>query len=387
MKARLLDHLVCPLDKTPLECLAWETIERPLSTADRGAAATLGLAPAALEREIVSGVLVNRARQIYYPIQGGVPRMLVFSTGVAEAFHLQHGERLCQELPGFAPPREPAQPGEQDVLRTFSNEWTNYEWNERAYWSQTAAAWFRNMRFALDLDRQPLRGKLILEAGIGIGGTADYVARSEGCELVGIDLGYAVDAAQRNFGANAFLHLVQASVFALPFRERTFDFAYSFGVIHHTFSTPTAFASLARMPKLGGRLYVWVYSFYDEQRHLGRRVLMFMERGLRPIVWRMPEKLQTVAIAPLVPLYMAYQKMRVWRHGGGSVAYGWREALHAARDRFTPRYIHRHTDAEVCDWFHQAGYEHLTCDSGRERPDDVPTHFTSCTGVSGVRVR
>ena len=85
--------------------------------------------------------------------------------------------------------------------------------------------------------------------GIGIGGTADYISRSEECEIVGIDLGYAVDAAYRNFGQNPLFHIVQASVFSLPFRENTFDFVYSHGVIMATYSTKEAFDELARLPR------------------------------------------------------------------------------------------------------------------------------------------
>ena len=48
------------------------------------------------------------------------------------------------------------------------------------------------------------------------------------------DLGYAVDAAQQNFGRNPLLHIVQASAFSPPFREKTFDLVYSQGVIMAT---------------------------------------------------------------------------------------------------------------------------------------------------------
>jgi hypothetical protein len=123
----------------------------------------------------------------------------------------------------------------------------------------------------------------------------------------------------------------------------------------------------------------------NETRTTVRRGLMMLERAVRPLIWRLPEKAQSVALAPLVPLYMGYQWWRRTKQGNAYVRYGLREALHAARDRFTPRYIHRHSDEEVCAWFREAGYDHLRCDSQRERPDFVPVAFTANTGVSGVR--
>src|SRR4030095_12869148 len=49
------------------------------------------------------------------------------------------------------------------------------------------------------------------------------------------------------------------SIFALPFREETFDNVWSNGVIHHTGNTRAAFDSLTKVVKSRGRLYVWVY--------------------------------------------------------------------------------------------------------------------------------
>ena len=386
MKPRLLEHLRCPLDKTPFELREWESIERAELPSDaRARAERLGFAPALLSKDVVSGVLVNRARKLLYPIHQGVPRLLTFSTGVARKFADVHAARIRNEFPGFRLPDEPSMPGEADVLRSFSNEWVNYDWDAQSYWNLTPEAWFRCMRIVLELDRFPLHGKLALEVGIGIGGVADYMAREEGCEMVGVDLGYAADAAYKHFGMNPFLHIVQASAFAPPFADRTFDLVYSFGVIHHTFSTKTAFDSIAQLPKDHGRLYVWVYSPFDESRTLKRRALMAMEGALRPIIWRLPDKLQNVALAPLVPLYVAHQWLRAWRHPNGAVRYGVREALHAARDRFTPRYIHRHTEEEMRRWFEAAGFEQLSCGSQLERPDYVPIAFTASTGVSGIR--
>jgi SAM-dependent methyltransferase len=236
----------------------------------------------------------------------------------------------------------------------------------------------------LDVDRNPVQGKLALEVGIGIGGVADYMARQAGCELVGIDLGYAVDVAFKHFGDNPFLHIVQASVFAPPFRPETFDFVYSWGVIHHTYSTRAAFDVLSQLPKQQGRLYIWVYSPQDESRTLIRRGMMAMEQVVRPVVWRLPEKLQSVALSPFVPLYMAHQWWQSLRHPG-VVRYGVREAMHAARDRFTPKFVHRHTEEEVCSWYQAAGYDQLNCGSQREQPDYVPVALLACTGVSGIR--
>lgn len=384
MKLRLLDLLVCPLDKTPLELVEWESVCLNLSTEEMKRIARTGDATL-VSKEIVTGVLLNRARKIFYPIHQGVPRLLVFPTGVARQFMEKYADRIACELPGFTIPHESGTPGEETVLRTFSSEWVNYDWDGKSYWNLKPEVLYKSMHFALDLDRRPVRDKLVLEVGIGIGGIADYMARREGCELVGIDLSYAVDAAYKHFGRNPFLHIVQASAFTPPFRDSTFDFVYSSGVLHHTFSTKTAFDRVCKLPKTGGRLYIWVYNPHSEQRTLIRRIMMLMETVIRPFCWRLPESLQTLVLLPIVPLYLMHQNLYVRRGGVGYTKFGWREAVHGARDRFTPRYAHRHTEEEVCGWFHKAGYAQLQCNSKRQRPDFVPVSFVVGTGVDGVR--
>src|SRR5262249_9776947 len=146
--------------------------------------------------------------------------------------------------------------------------------------------------------------------GIGIGGAADAFSRSEECEVVGTDLGFAVDQASRYFGQNARLHLVQASVFAPLFRAGSFDVVYSHGVLHHTYSTRQAFDRLTDLPRAkGGKLYVWVYSHHQETVTIVRRTLMLIERLIRPILSRLPSRLQTASLLPLIPLYVLYQNL------------------------------------------------------------------------------
>jgi len=385
MRPRLLELLVCPIDKTPLELIAWEQRDVALSADARAQARRMGLPASALGQEITTGVLVNRARHYYYPIYHGVPRLLAFPTGVARRFAAEYAPRLAAELPGFRLPAEQPMPGEEAVLRSFSSEWLHYDWRPGSYWKMTAEQMSRCMQFMLDLTRRPVRDKLVLEVGIGIGGVADYVVRQNRCELVGIDLSYAVDTAQKYFGDNPFLHIVQASVFAMPVRDGTFDLVYSHGVLHHTFSTKLALDRVAGLPKPGGRLYVWLYNPEEERRTWIRRALMTLERIIRPLCSRLPEALQTLLLLPIIPLYVVHQNILERRATPGAIRYGWREAAHAARDRFTPRFAHRQTEEEVAGWFRAAGYGGLQYASRRDWPSYVPAQFAGHTAVDGVR--
>ena len=386
MKARLAQLLRCPITGEGLELVAWESFERTLDDAAKRRAAQLGIPEAQLTQEVMSGVLLSHAARVAFPIVDGVPRMVTFRAGVVGRFDVESGARLRAEHPGFALPEGGAMPGEEEVLRTFSSEWVGYDWDGEAYWNLSAQSWFKAMDYTLQLEPGALDGKRVLEVGIGIGGVADHVSRSHACEVVGMDLGYAVDVAQRHFGSNPFLHVVQASAFKPPYAQRSFDYVYSFGVLHHTFSTKDAFDSVARLVKDGGRFFLWVYSPNNETRTPLRRALMRLENVARPIVTRLPERAQTLALAPTIPVYMGWQVLQKLR-GEADLLYGVREALHAARDRLTPRFAHRHTEDEVAGWFASAGFGALRKGGARMRPPWVPVGFLANTAVDGVRER
>lgn len=391
MRPRLLQWLVCPLCHHELTLVDAVSERCPLAEADYHVLeATAPIEdPNDIESDIISGALACDTCRIYYPIYNGIPRMLTYPTRVAQLHAQEHRAWLTTRLAGFGLPQRIPPPGEQEVLRNFSTEWVGYKWTGTSYWSLTPDAVLRCKYYELGLGpRRNLQHRLVLEVGIGIGGTADALSRAESCELIGIDLGYAVDQARHYFGQNPLLHLVQASVFAPPFRPGSFDVVYSHGVLHHTYSTRAAFTQIAQLPKqANGMLYVWVYSHDQERVTPLRRVLMGIESVVRPVLSRLPGFWQTLVLAPTLPFYVLYQHVYRRTQLGTLVAarYGWNEALHAARDRLTPPFAHRHTYEEVSEWFQAETYQNLELLRDEQPPEGVPDTLPLNVGVRGFR--
>jgi uncharacterized protein YbaR (Trm112 family) len=388
MRKRLLKWLVCPLCHQSLNLLVATCEKVPVSKIDydilESDSSIEGIDE--VELDVNSGALTCGKCSVYYPIYNGVPRMLTYPTRVVEVHLQENADWIDQNLSMFSVPRFAPPPGETEALRNFSREWGGYHWTGDNYWDTTPENMLRCMRYALGIPRHTLRHKLALEIGIGNGGIADALSRSEDCEIVGMDLSYAVDQARDYFGKNPRFNIVQASIFAPPFRNNTFDVVYSQGVIHHTYSTHAAFRRLAKLPKSsGGMLYVWMYSHEAAKSTLLRRVLMGIEQVVRPVLACVPGLVQTVLLLPVIPLYVLYQNVYRRRKRGKvfTASYSWNEALHAARDRLTPPYAHRHTYEEVAEWFLSEKYINLELLRDEPPPEGVPDTYPINVGIRG----
>lgn len=139
-----------------------------------------------------------------------------------------------------------------------------------------------------------MKDKWILDAGCGAGRFLD-VASTNDCQVVGVDISNATDAARATLGDRKNLHLVQASLYELPFRREVFDGCYCIGVIQHTPNPQAALRALPRILKRGGRLAVTIYE--------RKRWTLFNTKYLaRPVTKRLNQKILLKTIKGLMPI-------------------------------------------------------------------------------------
>src|SRR5256886_11347729 len=67
--------------------------------------------------------------------------------------------------------------------------------------------------------------------------------------------------------------------------------------------------------------------------------------------------------------------------------YTWNEALHAARDRLTPPFAHRHSYEEVAGWFIAERYGRLELLRDEPRPEGVADTVRRNVGIRGFRLQ
>jgi len=187
-----LDHLkllACPACHEPLSC----------TQADAGSAPGV----------ITEGRLSCGSCKQEYPVVAGVPRF-VPRENYASGFGLEWTKHA----------------------RTQYDSYSGIPASEERFFGQTG--WPKN-----------LAGEMILEVGSGSGRFTEQAART-GATVVSLDYSYAVDANYASNGARKNVLILQADVFAMPFRPKSFDRVFCFGMLQHTPSPSRAFAALTR---------------------------------------------------------------------------------------------------------------------------------------------
>jgi SAM-dependent methyltransferase/uncharacterized protein YbaR (Trm112 family) len=306
-------------------------------------------------RWIETGVLCCHTCKCVYPIHRGVPILLRYKTPLGETAYGMWPALLRRELvdAGFYFSTDKAPKGEKRVGATFSTEWETYEYGS-TLWTAPTVDRLQTFRGECGLDDGDLEGKRFCEIGCGLGILTNEAATGLGAEAWGMDLSTSVFRAAARFRANPSVHFVQASIFSPPFKPQQFDFVYSHGVLHHTWSTKEAVRRAAQLVRFDGTLYVWLYGHDDVRISLPRRLAFAVETATRPLIARLPPPIATAALLPLIPMYQVaslFGKLR----GTHASTYSPKQAMHAARDRFTPLFAHRHEFDEVANWYEEIG--------------------------------
>ena len=133
-------------------------------------------------------------------------------------------------------------------------------------------------------------GKRGIEAGCGNGYDLRILAiRYPKVDFFGIDISDGIRNAKEICKGLKNVYLVKASITHLPFKKEVFDFAYSYGVIHHTTSPFGCFAELNNVLKEDSKLTVYLYEKHE--KNPAKYYMLIFVKLVRVFSSRLPKKI------------------------------------------------------------------------------------------------
>jgi SAM-dependent methyltransferase len=322
LKPGLLELVVCPACGGRLSCQATAT----------------------LNDDVITGQLVCGSCSASYPIRRGIPRLL----------------------------RGPLAEEQRRTADAFGWEWQEFRrLHAEGRYREQFLDWI------YPIAPEQFAGKVVLDAGCGMGRFAIVSAEFGARDVLAIDLSQAVEAAADNARTYPNVHVIQADIYQLPLARRSadgrgdpvVDFAYSIGVLHHLPDPEGGFAAISQHLKPGGTMFGWVYG-RENNEWIIRVVNPIREyissRLPRPILYALSlgialplQVVLKLLYGPLTPAglraVLPYHAYLSWLAG-----YGIRHNHHVIFDHLvapTAYYIPR---GDFTAWFERAGLTDIT---------------------------
>lgn len=291
---------------------------------------------------VETGSIRCRQCSVAYPIEAGVPRLLVAESDVKVT-----GDRFNFQWSAWA------DGGFEPGARAYGIDQQGY------------AVWARDLLRATSILRP---GDAILDAGCGSGDIASAFA--ELCpanRVVGLDLGFdPLMRAARKHGSRSNIDFVQGNILNPPFKPGVFRWAMSKGMLHHTPDTHRAFLAFRGLMSEESGTLLYIYPPADECPELSSlyfvRDVLFAGKS-----HRIPPRLLRWICMGISILGFPIAEYQMRKSRSITREQSWydpssltiRERFFAQvfylYDTLLPKYQYRHRSREILGWFADKG--------------------------------
>jgi SAM-dependent methyltransferase len=284
----------------------------------------------------------------------GCKQSLELEDAVFSEEEIKEGKLSCKTCHADFPIKDfiPRFVNTDKYVDTFSFEWNKFQDVQMDILNNTDES-ERTFKWKTGWNPDDVKGKLILDVGVGAGRFADVVSRWGG-EVVGVDLSFAVDAAHRNIGKRRNVHVIQADIFNLPFKKDTFDHMYSIGVLHHTPDTEAALKSIVPYLKKRGELAVFLYAHGHYH---------YFSDMWRKVTTKLPVRFMYYLSAIAVPLYYVHKIPFFGKAAQFLLPTAnwpkWKWRWLDTFDWYTPKFQWKHTWPEVYRWYKETCFDDI----------------------------
>jgi ubiquinone/menaquinone biosynthesis C-methylase UbiE len=178
---------------------------------------------------------------------------------------------------------------------------------KRADSSQLPERWHYNSMQEM-INEPIVRGRIGIDIGSGCGyDTYIMATNNPSVKIVGLDIS---DGIYKSKEINSRLKnacFIKGSALEIPIKENTFDFAYSFGVLHHTSDPEKCIRQIARVIKKGAPVFLYLYEDHSDNfiRYLSIKIITVLRKVTTKIH---PKMLYAISflVSPFVAFLFTY---------------------------------------------------------------------------------
>ncbi|MFC1524202.1 class I SAM-dependent methyltransferase [Thermodesulfobacteriota bacterium] len=171
----------------------------------------------------------------------------------------------------------------------MGREVSEHSRGEDQYFHDLESQRYRSHRHLLPWITSMEKGKTVFEIGCGVG-LDTFTMGKHGLRVTAADLTpVAADTISKRFANNNLTgSFTVADACRLPIRDDSFDYVYSFGVLHHTADTDRSIQEVHRILKPGGEARIMLYNRHslNELVHRLTRVPFEDKSEMCPVVRR-----------------------------------------------------------------------------------------------------
>jgi len=334
------------------------------------------------------GILICKSCSSWFPIKGGIARLLVpgplrhDDEAFLKKWRIRRPGPWIRRIKArsFKQPQagsDAARQVQAQVQKVFEFKWKRQKnWGLQGgsadfmeKWMFTKYGWRSQKGYESSIRKH----HVLLDAGCGLGREALRMARAHPQGLVvGLELSACVEEAKQHADEQRLSNLlfVQGDLMSPPFRKSTFDFILSEGVLHHTPDTEAAFRRLSRLIRPHGEFAFYVYRKKAPLREFADDYVRSQLQNI-PLeeAWKMMEPLtlfgKTMAESsirisipkdiPVLGFKQGKYDLQRWIYNALFKCF-WNDAMSFQEnvlinfDWYLPRYAWRHSEDQIRRW-------------------------------------